>query len=698
MAKRNNLIKSSDGRKEAYAHYPDNWAFVNLNAEIALATKKEFQPAINIVKAYLNYEYSSTPLEALANYYLRWGKTDRYDEYYKALLDLDPASPGYYRVMGETYFNAQQYEKAISLFLKGLEICPNSSKLWDLLGNCYRIVKKTEGAKDAYRRALSFYPAKYESRESLRELEGKPPIFSSFLSTDISKFKKATAPAEDYPEDEAVFLLDDTKRVVYPEGASEFVREISVKTFNSRGVDDFKEYNIGYNSHTETLTIEKAVVIKAEDHHEVKADISNNQIVFKSLEAGDIVYIKWHIKNSYSGKLSDHFWDEININGYIPKKLVRYSLLVPKNMPFTYTMQHGDAKPVIDTLQEGLRYSWTMENLPSIKQEEDMPELSDIGTILHISSIPDWNYIVQWYTDIARDKTRSSFEIKEQVAELLNGKSNLSETDKIRTIYNFITDKIRYSSVSFRQSAYIPQRARDVLVHKLGDCKDVATLCIAMLKEIGIPAYHVLVNTRNEGTNQYVLPSIAFNHCIVGAETQSGIKYLDLTANNFSMESAPYMDQDAFALLIKPGVKEPFYLADSLFSPKNIARTSLVTVNADKSIFVDRSSTCAGAAAGYYRERFRDKGKKDVENEFMRIISDEFNEAQLKNYEFKQLDSPDPTLFYRVSFSVPNYLTETGKLILFKMAWWDKFDNDKALSYDQRLFPYEYYPGYGYFA
>jgi tetratricopeptide (TPR) repeat protein len=527
--------------------------------------------------------------------------------------------------MGETYLQVQEYEKAIDMFDKAIEICPNSSNSWDHLGNCYRIVKKPDSAENAYRQALSFSPTRYDSRESLRELEGKPPIFSSFHSTDIAKLKKTPASAENYPEDEAVYVLDDAKRVVYPKGASEYMREIAVKAFNSRGVDAFKEFDVGFNSYTESLTIEKAVVIKAKDLSEVKADINKNKIVFKSFEAGDMMYVKWHVKNYYSGKLSDHFWDEINFNGYIPKKLVRYSLLVPKNMPFTYTMQYGDAKPVIDTLQEGLRYSWTMENLPSIKQEEDMPELSDIGTILHISSIPDWNYIVQWYTDIARDKTRSSFEIKEQVAELLNGKSNLSETDKIRTIYNFITDKIRYSSVSFRQSAYIPQRARDVLVHKLGDCKDVATLCIAMLKEIGIPAYHVLVNTRNEGTNQYVLPSIAFNHCIVGAETQSGMKYLDLTASNFSMESAPYMDQDAFALLIKPGVKEPFYLADSLFSPKNIARTSLVTVNADKSIFVDRSSTCAGAAAGYYRERFRDKGKKDIENEFMSIISNEFN-------------------------------------------------------------------------
>ena len=692
-SKKNQIDKVISFGKEAYVHFPWNWNFANLNAQIALEATKDFQPAVNIVKEYLDRDYSSTPMLTLANFYFRWGKLDRYEATYNDLLELDPAAPGYYRAMGETYFQAQQYTKAANLFKKEIEICPNSANAWDQLGNCYRIMNKPDDAKYAFRQALSFSPAKYGSRESLRELEGKSPIFSSFPSTDISKLKKTIVPATEYPEDEAVYLLDDTKRVVYPEGTSEYTHEIAVKTFNSRGVDDFKEFHIGYNSFTETLTIEKAVVIKALDHSEIKADINQNQIVFKSFEVGDMIYIKWHVKNYYSGNLSKHFWDEIYFNGFIPKQLVRYSLLVPQGLSFTYTLQQAENKPSIDTLQEGLRYMWTMENLPSIKQEEDMPVLDDIGTILRISSIPDWNYIVQWYTNIARDKTRSSFEIKEQVSELFHGKSNMTEKEKIRIIYNFITDKIRYSSVSFRQSSYIPQRARDVLVHKIGDCKDVATLCIAMLKEIGIPAYYVLVNTRNEGNNRFALPSVSFNHCIVGVETRTEMKYLDLTAYNYSMESAPYMDQEAFALLIKPGVNEPFYLSDSLFSSRNITRTSLMSVNADNSVFIDRSSTRTGSLAGYYRNRFRNKGKKDIEKEIDGILADDYNSAQLKNYEFKNLDEPEPTLTYKFSYLVRNCITETGGLKILKMIWSDKLGTNKALSYEQRVFPYEYYPG-----
>lgn len=691
-AKKKQIDKVIAYGEEAYERYPRNWELAGLRSQIALEKTRDFQPAVAIVNTFLEHYYSAAAISALADFYLRWGKLEQYDAAYADLLELDPPSPGYYRSMGNTYFQVQQYDKAIELFRKGLAICPSSATLWESLGNCYRALKKYDEAKKAFRQALLFLPTKYDSRESIRELEGKPPIFSSFQSTDIAELKTMKVQSTEFPDDGAVYLLDDTKRVVYPEGASESMREIAVKAFNSIGVDEFKEYQIGYNGYLQSLTVEKACVVKAKDQSEIKADVKDNHIVFKSFETGDMIYIKWHVKDFYSSKLSSHFWDDIYVNGFIPKKKARYSLLVPKNLPFKYNLQHGNCNPTIDTLQEGYRYTWTMYDLPSIKQEEDMSVLDDIGTILHISSLPDWNFIVQWYADIASDKTRSSFEIREQVAALFKDKINLTDDQKIKIIYNFITEKIRYSSVSFRQSSYIPQRARDVLVHRIGDCKDMATLCIAMLREVGIPAYHVLVNTRNEGRNQYGLPSLPFNHCIVGVKSGPAMKYIDLTASNYSMESGPFGDMDAFALVIKPGSQQPFYIPDSLFSPKNSIRTTLMTVNADNSVFIDRSSIRTGALAGSYRDRFRDKGKKDVEKEIISIITYNHTAAELKSYEFKNLDELEPTLSYRFSFTVPNSVMQTGGLKILKLEWADKLSTNEALSYNQRTYPYEYFP------
>ena len=66
--------------------------------------------------------------------------------------------------------------------------------------------------------------------------------------------------------------------------------------------------------------------------------------------------------------------------------------------------------------------------------------------------------------------------MKEKVNELFEGKENLTDKEKAIIIYNYIVNDIRYSSISFRQSGLIPQKASSVINTKLGDCKDVSTL------------------------------------------------------------------------------------------------------------------------------------------------------------------------------------------------------------------------------
>lgn len=677
---------------EAYTKYPGVWQFANLRAAIVLQTQRKYEPAIEVIENFLRKEYSTQGVYALAEMHLRANNLQQFEQTFNRLFELTPTAPGYYLQLAEVYIQVQQYDKAEAAVKKALEITPSSSVLFERLGKILMMKDNKEGAKQAFRDALLSQPTRYESRENLRELEAKPSIFSTFPTSDIRQIILQAPDADKFPEDAAIILLDDTKRVVYPEGASEYLREVIVKVFNNRGVDFFKEYNVGYNSYSETLIIEKAIVVK-KDWSETKADVNGNQIVFKSLEEGDIIHIKWKVKNFYNGKLSQHFWDKVSFNGFLPIAKVKYSLLVPKGKQFNYQMQHSSITPTIDSLSDGILFTWKNIDVPSLEYEQNMPDVEDIGAILHISSIPSWEYIVQWYLDLAKEKTRSSFEISELAKELFVNNPNPTESEKIRVIYDYITEKIRYSNVSFRQSAYIPQSARNVVVHKLGDCKDVATACIALLNEVGIKAYHVLVNTRDQGFNKYVLPSIAFNHCVVAAETKEGMKYFDLTAFNYPAGSIPRSDQYAFALTIKPGETKPFYLDPANFLPRLISRTQFIEMQEGNTAIVTKEALRTGSAAGSYRETYRNLGKKDQEKELSQSISDEYPTVKILLFTFENLDSPEQSISSKYSFSVENYATVAGGLTIVKNIWTDRFYAREALSYEKRDFAYYFYPG-----
>jgi tetratricopeptide (TPR) repeat protein len=677
--------------KKAYKQYPANWYFVFVEATISIETTRKFDHAIDLVEGFLNKQYTDVALITLAGLYLKSSNLKKWQETYDRLFELEPASTDFYYQMSNTYSALQDYENAEKRIKKAIDLCPNSSVYWSKLGEIYRIKNQIALSKQAYLEALNYNPADYDARRALRELEGKRSVFSLFETTDIKDLMKNSPDAKAFPDSGGIILLHDTRRVVYERGASESSEELLVKIFNKRGMDDFKEYWINFNPHTEVLTVEQAIVIK-NNGSEIKADIEDNHIVFKTLEENDHIYLKWGIKNYYTGSLSGDFWDTQYFNGLYPIKNIRYSLLVPRGFKYQTSTQNMPSEPSKRQTEDGLIYRWSLTDEPAMEYEYAMPVLEDVGKILYISSIDNWETIVNWYSDLAQTKARSSFEIKEQVEKLFSERKNPSEEEKVETIYNFVTENIRYSNVSFRQSGLIPQKARDVLVNRIGDCKDMATLCIAMLGEVGIKAHYVLVNTRDNGQNINGLPSIAFNHCMVAVETKSGLKYLDLTAYNYPLNSVPQLDTEAFSLLIKPGVKFTEYLPKDRFTSRTITRQSKVGIQENMSISVQHKSSAQGAAGATIRYYYRNKGQKEREKTLMEALGRSFSGVKLNRFEMEGVDALNSIVNLSYNFDVPNYITQAGQFKLLRVPWTDTFRNNEGLSYDNRKFSYYYWP------
>jgi tetratricopeptide (TPR) repeat protein len=683
--------KIIETNKKAFNQYPGNWTFAYIEATISIETTRKYDRAISLIENYLTRQYTETALMTLADLYLKASNVKKWQTTYDKILQIDPANSDTYYQMSNVYFTQQDYASAEKRLKKAIDLCPNSSVYWSRLGEIHRIKNEIPLSKQAYREALKYHPADFEARNVLRELEGKKSIFSLFEAANVETLVKNAPDAKAFPNAGGIVLLQDVKRVVHDRGASESSVELLVKIFNKRGIDSFKEYTIGYNSHTEVLLVEKAVVIK-KNGSEIKSDVSENQIVFKTLEEDDIIYLKWNIKNYYSGKLSNHFWDIHYFNSYYPVKNARYSLFVPKDFKFGSNTQNIPNEPVKKQTEDGVIYQWALTDQPAIEYEPGMPGLGDVGKSLYVSSISDWESIVSWYSDLARTKTRSSYEIKEQVEKLFKGKENLTEEERVETIYNFITENIRYSSVPFRQSNLVPQKARDVLVNKIGDCKDVSTLCIAMLNEIGVKAHYVLVNTKDAGQNRNVLPSIPFNHCIVGVETKAGLKYIDLTAYNYHVSSLPETDIDAFSLLIRPGVKTTDYIPRDRSASRTVTHQIIVDVMKDNSISVQNKMGMTGALGAAIRLVLRHKGKEEQDKAVVGILSRDFPGAKLIKFETDNLDELKPAVNMVYNFEVPNYITEASQFKILRVPWSERFSLDNALSSDKRVFPYNYWP------
>ena len=94
--------------------------------------------------------------------------------------------------------------------------------------------------------------------------------------------------------------------------------------------------------------------------------------------------------------------------------------------------------------------------------------------------------------------------LKEQVAQLIKGAR--TDRDKIAAIQEFVLRSTRYVALEFGIYSYKPYPVAQTFARRFGDCKDKASLMIAMLREAGIDAELALVRCCSLPLRDFTLP------------------------------------------------------------------------------------------------------------------------------------------------------------------------------------------------
>ncbi len=691
IVSRNKYEEVISSSQKLYQKYPNNYALMNLTYTIERNSSKDLAKANVILKGFLKNNYSDKVMTELADNYFDLGNKKEGFELYNQRVQNYPYSVGYYTDLSDLYFASQDYNNALKWMKVTLEFAPYIGSYWNKLGKIYQAMNKNEEAIDAYRKAIYYTPTNYDARKQIRKIEGKKDLFENFAKSDVYELFKNSAKSEDYPDDNSVILLNEIQRVVYPEGATEERAEMLVKVFNQNGIDAWKEYGIGYNHYRQRLIIDKAEILK-KDGNKVQAEKNDDYLVFTNLEAGDAIHVSYRLENYNTGKLARHFWDQFNLNFGYPSKISRYSLLLPAGKAFKYEVLNADIKPAITDVEDNKLYVWEYKDQPAIKPEPHMPALSDVGAILDISSLPDWKYISNWYSDLSSTFAKSDFEIKETTAELFKGKKGLTELEKAKMIYEYIEDHVSYSNVPFMHGPIIPQKASRTLNTKLGDCKDVSTLFVAMCKEAGLKANLILVDTRDNGEKHLNLPNVDFNHCVAQLQTGGKKYYIELTDQKLSFSSIPTIDLNANILFIpREGDTAATQLTkfNSPNRPRNniIRQTDLKFDNNDMTF--SRKNIKTGVFASQMRNDYADKGKDKQEKMITQAIAGDFtNATKLLNLNIYDVKTLSDTFRYDYSFNVKNELTEVVGIKIFRIPWSDAVRSLDFLSLETRRYPF----------
>lgn len=681
--------------QDGYRRYPNNLSFVQLIFDYYKNSVKNIEEAIKVYELYLRDNFDYQTLRDLGEEYIALGKKSEGMKKLETIHAMFPYDADFVTVLTRQHFEQQDYVRALEYADQCLAIAPFVANYWSNKAVILEQLGRMEEAAASYKKSLYFDPQGYESHKKLRAIEKKQDLYKVLPERDLYEYIRKFSNNTISPDYDYSYLLDEKMVIVYAESAIEEHLTYVIKINTTNGIDQWKESYIPYNEYTQSLLIERAEIVK-KNGGKIQAEQSNNNLVFTTLEVGDVVIIKYRLQNYISGRLSKEYFDSHIFSSFNPVGEIKYSLLVPEGFKFEHKMINSSLRPQVRDVEGYKLYTWEVQDPQVVKAEPFMPSLADVGAALYISTLQSWSELAKWYSDISYVPQENDYEVREVFDELFPQGEKLTDIEKAKRIYNYIEKNIRYSSVSFRQSAYVPQKTAVTLNTRLGDCKDLSSLFVSLAKIAGVEARLVLVKTRDNGT-EIPLPALEFNHCIILLKADGKEYYLEMTDNYLPFGSLPYNLPGSSSLVIpaqsdKDVVSQLKPLQASLRTVDVIKRTMNLSVENNADLVVSMNVERTGALTSASRESYGNLTEEKMLEEMEKSVSSGFkNPVKVQSVSFKGLDSLGDKISYAFSYKVKNEVIEVGDMQLFKIPFSDVIATVDNFVKDARVFRTEYW-------
>jgi hypothetical protein len=357
----------------------------------------------------------------------------------------------------------------------------------------------------------------------------------------------ASSPIPTYPDEtQAVLLYDETTVVVKDAGEVHAIHRRVYRILRSGGRDR-GVFDVSFDKDTKILNMKawslpagggKEYEVKEKDAVETQltegdlySDTRHRILRIPASEPGATVAYEYE-QRERPYILQDIWW----FQNPDPVRQSRFVLQLPPGWRYKAVWIHHDS---VSPQEDGNnQLHWDLADVSAVEQEPKMPTPQSIAGRMVVNYLPpsgpaansmdSWQDIGKWYTTLTTDRRVSSQEIKQKVSDLTAGsKDSLS---KLRALTGFAQKEIRYVAIEIGIGGYQPHPAESVYANRYGDCKDKATLLAAMLHEIGIDPFYVLVNTRRGVISPDYPPGLNFNHVILAIPLPADVQDADLLA------------------------------------------------------------------------------------------------------------------------------------------------------------------------
>lgn len=531
---------------------------------------------------------------------------------------------------------------------------------------------RQEAAAEVLATAVVADPGNFRLRDQVRSWQGQKPyreFFPDLKSADIMDLRVDPA---DHGGHGAVILRSVNRTFVFDGQASLLDRTLVVQMLDQSGVEEWEVFDPGLGWRRDLTFVEHAV-IKADGGVE-QGDRFRGKLMFKGLEPGDVVHIRYQLPTIITGHLAGNVWDQqLFASPRWPTCDAVYELVTPTStaVQFKTWNDPGDvAQPHPLDLDDGYRgLRWRFRDLPAFAQEPGAADPRYYLPWVDVSTLDDWSVIARWYHDLGSGQAEPDAEIVRQAAELTEGLDD--DGAKLAAIFRFVANQITYESIPLYQSAYIPRRASMVLRDGFGDCKDKSCLMIALGRAAGIEGLDFALVTPNAPAEPAFMPSPRFNHAVVCRSRGLGrYEWYDPTLRLAEPGQVPrYLD--GVPALVANRFNGDLVIIDSgLARPLPTQARAQVTLDQDGNATVERTVTVVQVdrLAGL-RRQLASLTEDDLRKRLVRSLTTDHPGVAAGACVVEGLAAGADTVVMREQFTVPELAQVDGGLLALRVPW-----------------------------
>lgn len=462
------------------------------------------------------------------------------------------------------------------------------------------------------------------------------------------------------------------------DGTAMHTVEMRWKVISAAGVQALGQLAFGYSSDSEQLTIDYIRVHKP-DGRVVETSLENSPEVSLQIARDAPVYTDYREKHISVAALSPGDTLEYKITQRLLHPLAKDQFWLSHS--FRKIEQTDDEQLIVEVPKErelriksGLHYTteetavtriltWKTSNQPkdtsAEKKDSRKEEPAPAGPDVQLSTFRSWHEVAGWYDGLLRARTVPDPETKARAEELLRGATDNQE--KARRLYKFVSQDIRYVSLSFGIGRFQPHFPAEVLHNGYGDCKDKHTLLAALLQSAGIGSRAVLIHSATDLDAEVPSPS-QFDHLLTAADIDGRRVWLDSTPGITPYALILPNLRDRQALLIAPELEDPLVRTPEI-TPIGSSESMEVTGQVDEggNLEADISFSMEGDRALVLRFGARQTPRTEWNN-LVRTISYRMGFAgDVSAAKIENLEAPELPLRLFYHYSRKQYFAPDGR-------------------------------------